>query len=245
MKKLMTALAVCLAAGFVSAEGGGIPSVNVVGYNTVKVDSGNWAMIATSFAQVGGLISTGVNNVVTGNFADGDEIYIWDTSIQDYRSLIWATEAWDEAVENIIGAGWADAGIYSFLQLSVGQGLFIHRVAEGTVTVNTAGEVKSGVSLLIPGAGQWSNVSVPYPQPKLVNAVTWTGFTDNDEIYIWGNDIQDYRSLIWTTEAWDEAVENIIGAGWADAGIYSFLPLDIGVASFVHKLSEGDGSLSF
>ncbi len=242
MKKLMTAFAVCLLAGIVSAAEG-ITSLNIVGYTTATAPNEAWVMQATPFVQIGGGLLAGVNDVFTGNFTDGDELYIWDVSIQDYVSLIWTTDAQDEAYENVIGTGWANAGVYSTVQVSVGQGAFIHALA-GAVNVVTAGEVGSGVTLTIP-SGVWSMVSLPYPVATLVNDPTWTGFADGDEIYIWDSSIQDYVSLIWTTDAQDEAYENVIGTGWANAGVYSYVPLNIGGAAFIQKYSAGDGSLAY
>jgi hypothetical protein len=206
MKKLMTALAACLVAGFVVAQS--VTSANIVGYNTATVTGGGQNIVGINFEAVGGGAST--FQTVNGNksFSDGDFLYQWDGSIGTFGGGY----SWDAG-----GSTWYDVAADDVGDpvVSAGSGFWLICAASESITV--AGQVPvSGTQLVIPGSSQYI-VANPVPTGMDLNdtAFTWTGISDGDFIYVWdgssfgGGYSWDAGGSVWYDVAADDVASGV------------------------------------
>ena len=203
MKKLMTALAVCLAAGFVAA--GSVTSSNVVGYVNVSVSSANvagYSMLGLAFDKVGSpdgqllneLLPNASNFVGGYDDADSDTISVWNGI--GYDIYFFSASDFGAANQNNV---WLDINTTQqptkrFLS---GTGFWFRRHS-GSATITLAGQVPTGsFSLSCPASnvGGFSQVAYPFSTTLNLNdaSLNWLaagatgGYddTDSDTISVW------------------------------------------------------------
>lgn len=243
MKKLSTAFAACMLAGFVSAQ---VESQNIVGYTTSAINSATWYQIAPTFIPVGGAVTDGVaiNDLFTTGFVAGDKLYVWNQPQQKYDPYVWMTAPLDENFEPTI-PGWADdTEMRTAATLKIGQSVFLRKISAGATSVVFSGEVKAAVVTTVPSA-TWLQVSLPYPTDIALNdAITWTGFSAGDKVYVWNTALQKYDPYVWMTAPLDENFEPTV-AGWADdTEMRTPVVLPLGAPMFIYKVSAGAGSFA-
>ncbi len=184
MKKLSTAFAACMLAGFVSAQ---VESQNIVGYNTVTLSQG-YNLVAVNFGTVGGglgltlqtLFPTTTNGVLLAGFtggsaATGDNIAFYDpiagytvyylykgAKTSDTKNYKWVTAAGVVADDTPVASGTA---------------FWFKKVAAGNLDATVAGEAANDVSttmLVKPGYNTFTSVYPIEWNPNDFGATYWT-----------------------------------------------------------------------
>lgn len=194
MKKLMTAFAVCMMAGLVSAQ---VESQNIVGYSTSALKGATFNMFSVQFGTVGG----GGFNINSGALSgdllgaesntDADQVQIWDPLTSSY------------AVYYLYSDGfWYNFNTDAAFQADYPTGLpagtafwYMAKGADGSATF--AGEVPSTatVTKAITG-GTFNMITFPYPVNAKLNDTAqcnWVACgankaesnTDADQVQIW------------------------------------------------------------
>jgi hypothetical protein len=243
MKKLSTAFAACMLAGFVSAQ---VESQNIVGYTTSAINSATWYQIAPTFIPVGGTETSGtaINDIFTTGFVAGDKLYVWNQGSQSYDNYTWMAAPYDENFDTA-PAGWADLGeMRTVATLKIGQSVFLRKISAGATSVVFSGEVKAALVTTVPSA-TWVQVSLPYPTDIALNdAITWTGFTAGDKVYVWNTGSQSYANYTWMLAPYDENFDTA-PAGWADLGeMRTTTLIPLGSTMFIYKVSAGAGTFA-
>ena len=196
---------------------------DVVGYHEIEMKENTWYQIGTPFVALGNTdeVQT-INTVFNSGFSDGDFAYIYSTSKSGYAAALkWSEEK----------GGWVNAlNRLATNEIPTGTAVFIKKGVAGTITVQ--GRVSSTELSMIPGES-WAQVVCVYPTAKTINEMTWTGMAIGDEAYVYDVNRQAYRSaLIWKGNSWNNALNRP-----------DTTELSIGQAIFVHKKSQGDGTL--
>ena len=194
-----------------------------MGYTTIEMEAGKWYQIGTPFVELeeGEEVPT-INSVFNSGFSDGDQAYIYNTARSGYAAtLTWSDEK----------GGWVNMlNRLATNEVPVGTAVFFKKQSTGTVTMK--GKVSSTEITTIPG-GAWSQIVCVYPTAKRINEMNWTGLEVGDEAYIYDVERQAYRSVLtWQGSSWN----NILNRP-------DTTELKIGQAIFIHKNSQGDGTL--
>lgn len=197
MKKLMTALAVCLAAGFVAATGGGVVSSNIVGYVNTSHESNKLFMLGSNFEKIGisGNSITFGSLVGSVGFEDLDNIQVGVANVTggiDFTDFFYLGGMWVES-DYTTPANDVEfpAGISVWLILNTAQ------------KVTQSGQVRTGSTLFNFQANKLTLTSSAYPVPFNPNASScvWSGLQDTDNIQVGvanasgGLDFTDYFYL--------------------------------------------------
>ena len=157
---------------------------DIVGYTTVEPGS-SWTLLGINFAS---LTDTKYSiQQIVGDFADGDEAQLWDGT--RYTTVVYYTEA---------TAGQAgfynDDGTLSTLSVSPGSALWLKSSSVKQVTL--AGKVLvNAQSEPLEGNSGWSLFAARTPVATSVNAFSFKGLSDGDEMQIW--DGGQYVSVIY------------------------------------------------
>jgi len=210
MKKLMTAFAACLMAGFVSAE---VSSQNIVGYKTEEFPLFRGQPM--QFQKVGGgvtLITDILDMSTVSPFDDVLEIYDINLGFVDY---MWNGDSWfntltDEEIDIEVIPGNA------FLVLASGTWLF-------------AGEVASITTCDHPiEPGNFTFVGSAFPADVTLDSFDWSAiepFSDVLELYDPNLGLVDY---MWNGETWVNTLtdEELLGSTTMNDGFMLQTQLD-------------------
>ena len=240
MKKVLFAAAV--AAGLV-AFGDGIESANTVGYQTISVEQGSWALLGAQFEGTDAL-PMAVNDFVKGTFVPTDDLgtapvlQTWDGT--GLVSFYYCNE--DMTLDT---DGWADdTGTLVDFTVSPGQG-FWFRDDNEDCEITISGQVGVTGAEVDVVADQWNLCANPYPTILLVNGnnVDWGDLVPTDDLgtapvlQVW--DGTGLVSYYYCNE--DMTLE---GDGWADdTGSLVDLEIPAGVGFWLYP--NADTTLTF
>ena len=228
----------------------GIESANVVGYSTTQMISGKYNMIAVPFNPVNG---TGFmfdgdvlfENVVEGeDFADGDNILIWNAETSGYTFHYY-----------YVGEGWTDDSGNGYFADDYPNGLpagsamwYLAANNDKQVKITFAGAVESDADVtytLI--KGKYNMIANPYPvsfDPNEASQVEWSGvvegedFADTDNILVWNPQTSGYTfHYYYAGEGWTDDSGN----GYFADDYPNGLPAG---SAMWYLATPGDGQLS-
>ena len=122
-----------------------------------------------------------------GEFADGDEIQIWDASANNYVFRTW----------NTTKGGWCEGRTFSTTPIAPGTAFWL-KTPGRSVSVTLAGAVPVEESLIDLNAG-FQMIAANSPIALSLNDLTWTNLTDGDEVQFIKPGEQDYTFYIYNT----------------------------------------------
>jgi hypothetical protein len=254
--KTLLLSAVALAAGIVSSFAQPVFSINVVGYYNSTVPggvNGGRLMFANQLSNSANDISIVLTN---GPVSDPDglkntSLNIWNNNTHTYRSFLFFTDA--DAANNFgqgFGDGWYDgAGNIIHTNLTQNQGAFIINPRSTNITILVVGQVIEGTNTVSVKPG-YNAFSIVPPIATNLTVLGFPGFSDpngliNDSLNRWDPAIQNYRTLLYFTDA--DAANNFgtgFGDGWYDGAgnnaqnSINFVP-HVGEAFFLIRSSTG------
>jgi hypothetical protein len=205
MKKLMTALAVCLAAGFAAAAG--VMSSNIVGYVNVPLGATTAIVgISPAFKQVGGADQNILTMFDPSQLNEGDYLMEWNPAIGDLN-LYTYIGGWfspDSTLLDETNVGTKGPAMGS------GSGFLI---ASASAKLTIAGEVNRTAQVTTTiNPGDYTFLSAAYPVPFDLNAINWSGVSEGDYIMAWSDTIQDF-ALYTYIGGWFDPDSNLIPSG--------------------------------
>jgi hypothetical protein len=192
MKKLMTALAACLVAGFVVAQS--VTSANVVGYYGIaKFDSQN-AWCGQAFQKVGGGNHTLSEMFNSADLGYGDTIQLFNGS--EFVAYAWTGTGWENAELQVVGVDIPD------ITMAPSSGFYL----TAANTVNMVGEV-SPVNATVNLSAGYTLVTAPFPVAFNVDDMDFSALAYGDAVQVW-----DAVNLVFVAYVWN-------GTGWEDASL--------------------------
>lgn len=145
MKKLMTAFAACMLAGFVSAQ---ITSLNIVGYQTLSGNEG-FTVVAPTFITTAGAAQTFTYSSIQGTFQVTDNLQFFDSLGNVNFTAIWLNEDAGKT------PGWYDSSDWDVsltdATLPAGSAFFAQLAAAGSIMF--VGEVDKAATVITAGEG--------------------------------------------------------------------------------------------
>jgi len=174
--------AAALAAGVASSMAQ-VYSLNVVGYvNVPTVGGGSFTMIANPLNNT----NNDITNLFSASAQDGDQVYRWDSTIQDLSGTIPTYSAFSHT--------WN-----SHFVLNPGEGVFY--LNSGNNATNTfVGDVVQGAynnpipfgTKAVVGGGSFNGYGSSIPLGgSFTNAIDGIAFQDGDQVYTWDTSVQD------------------------------------------------------
>ena len=126
-------------------------------------------MVGCMFNGVNGVAAT-INEIMSGEFVDGDEIQIWDSSKNGYVFRMW----------NTAKGGWCEGRSLSTTPIEPGTAFWL-KTPNRSVTVTLAGAVPVEEVLISLKSG-FQMIASNSPVALDLNALTWTNLVDGDEV---------------------------------------------------------------
>ena len=134
MKKLMFALA-AVACGTLLAADGSIQSANIVGYQTINVESTGFAFTVPTFESIAGSIDIqDIQLVFSGDATGADNLQLLGTGGETLETYFWYPKDWMYPVPE--NDGWVDGmtGGLAEKEIKAGQG-FLVDIADATTKI--------------------------------------------------------------------------------------------------------------
>ena len=134
MKKLMFALA-AVACGTLLAADGSIQSANIVGYQTLEVESTGFTFTVPTFESITGAIDIqDIQLIITGDATGADNIQILGSAGETLETYNWFPKDWMYPVPE--NDGWVDGttGGLAEKEIKAGQG-FLVDIADATTKI--------------------------------------------------------------------------------------------------------------
>ena len=231
MNKTMLAISALSATVAFQAVADGLASSDVVGYQKDGCEATTYKMYGVSFKAVGGDGKMTLNEVLKGDFTDGDSILIPDEA-GVYSTYLYFGEATtsdpDEQEDNpefLNGPGWYLAGVFKGDSVTLANGQSFWFYPKAKVDTTMSGAVPKDWSYTAP-ANVYSMIANPFPTEIKLKDFTYAG-TNGDTILI-----PDASGVYVTYLYFDEATtsdpdeqednpEFLSGAGWYCSGVYS------------------------
>lgn len=187
-------------------------SLNVVGYVNVSTKGGgNFNMIANPLNNA----NNNISNLFSGFAQDGDQVYRWNSTIQDLDGTIptfnGPAQTWNPNLVLKPGEGvfYLNAGVDR-------TNTFVGEVLQGSITNPIA---FGAVAVL--GGGNFNSYGSTVPLGgSFTNAIVGITPNDGDQVYFWNTGIQDLDATIPTYN------------GPAHTWSFSTAPLNPGIAFF-------------
>jgi hypothetical protein len=229
MKKMMTAFAVCMIAGLVSAQ---VESQNIVGYTTKDTPNNKNMIVGVSFVDVGqadfDIQSLKMSDDVA---ADGGVRIWWWVDGVGYSEAYWV-ELYDAEGEPLGYNGWGDAMNWEAVPaktFAAGDGFWIKS--------NTGGKmVTSGELVTTSGAAEYLGIDTPNNENMHVTSPLPIGDFDIQSVKMsdgvaadggvriwWWVDGVGYSEAYWV-ELYDAEGEPLGYNGWGDAMNWEAVP---------------------
>lgn len=231
MNKTMLAISALSATVAFQAVADGLASSDVVGYQKEACAATTYKMYGVSFKAVTGDGKMSLNEVLTGDFADGDSILIPDETGVYSTYLYFGAETTsdpDELEDNpefAHGPGWYLAGEFKGDEVKLANGQSFWFYPNAAVGATMSGAVPKEWSYTAP-ANVYSMIANPFPADIKLKDFTYAG-TNGDTILI-PDASGVYVTYLYFDEATtsdpDEQEDNpqfLNGAGWYCAGVYS------------------------
>jgi hypothetical protein len=260
--KTLLLSAVALAAGIVSSLAQPVFSINVVGYYNATVPGGVSGgrllfsnQLSNSANDISIVLTNGPVSDPDGNF--NTSLNIWNNITHQYRTLLFFTDA--DAANNFglgQGDGWYDgAGNCIHTNLTQNQGAFIINRRATNITMLVVGQVIEGTNTVSVAPG-YNAFSIVPPIATNLTVLNFPGFSDNggnfnDSLNRWDPSIQNYRTLLYFTDA--DAADNFgagQGNGWYDGAGNNqqnntiYVP-HVGEAFFIIRPSTGTSNWTY
>lgn len=182
MKKLVSAFAVCLLAGFVSAQST-VESLNVVGYSAAPLSGSDLFMFGSNFEKVGSTIGEAVtlsSLAPSSGFEDFDNIQV---AVADGLGGVNFTQYF--YLTYMDPAGWYADDVTTYagdVQLPAGASVWM--LLATTQDVTASGQVRSTDTAFTFEANKLTMTSSAYPIPYNPNTCVWTDAQDFDNIQV-------------------------------------------------------------
>ena len=165
-------------------------SANIVGYNTIEVESGKWYLLAPQFEDVSNagqatidllktLKATGLVAQTYANRASASQIQVYNPQTMGYSYWYYCKSGSGDAA---VSQWRSSPAVPASFPVNVGCGIWL-RVGDvestgATITFN--GQVKTADSFTINVGGdngEWNIIANPYPVPLTLNMLTTAGLT--------------------------------------------------------------------
>lgn len=249
MKKMMTVLAACAIASF-SLAAGDVTSANIVGYSGKSLEKG-FNMVGVNFVKIGAtdkkislqslMNCTGLTAVDWDTVTGGDQLYIWDPSVQGYPAIYsWTGTNADTLLSTTgVSSKWVDLNTFDGtsatvpeLNVSAGSAVWIQRTGDSDASVVFLGQIEIGqmTTNLLSG---FNMIAGPKPVVLDLNdsakitftglaAVDWDTVTGGDQLYIWSSSLQGYPAIYSWTGADADTILSTTGVSskWVDLNVF-------------------------
>ena len=191
MKKLMTAFAVCMVAGLVSATTG-VESQNIVGYQTLDLNVGAFTHVSPTFITVGGAAQVTLSQL-NGDMAETDSIQFIDpvsATAHEYfylvaGSLSPATTGW-----------YQDDFTTPADDVVIDAGTSVYYSSQGGTKVTFAGEVNKNAVVVDTGAG-FTPVGNPFPVDTTLGTISFSGITETSSVQFMSDTTATAAEYFW------------------------------------------------
>ena len=247
--KTLLIAAAALVAGVISSQAQ-VYSQNIVGYYNVTVPTNGFALIGQqlNLDNTNGISTIFSSGLVSDpNGIKNTEIYLWNTSAQQYQTLFYYNSA-DAASDWSGSAGWYDGGgNYYNTPLVPGESAFLYNYGNtvSNLTVTLVGTVPqtTNVYTIVQGYNLFS-LATPISTNLVSELGNFSGTSDpnginNDEIYLWNATAQQYQTLFYYNAA-DASSDWNGPAGFYDGGgnYYPVAP-SVGSGFFINHVVAG------
>ena len=208
---------------------------DIVGYTTITMEAGKWYQVGAPFVALEDNAKVSLKKTFNTGFSAGDTVYIFSEAAGTYADVrTWGTASTGETT-------WLNSrGKPSDISLDAGAALFI--LKKTTEDVVLAGKVSANEVVQFGSAtsGSWAQIVLPYPEPTDLNAMTWTGLQEGDELHVYDPDAGTYAiTRYWSTGKTDTELK------WRNsrkADVETIIP--VGTAMFIRKVNAGVASLT-
>lgn len=214
MKKLMTALAVCVVASLAFAAGSGVTSANIVGYKTVAVTPG-FNMVSLNWDNVGGG-GMNIQNLVDksglkkGDSSSADQLILFDNTSKAFTAYFLYSSTASPALDN----KWIEYGQATPANVTVsnGRGFWLNRRSSATNTV-FSGQVKQDATAsysFTPGFNMFGN---QFAADLGLNDQAWTNAkkgdsSSADQLIVFDNTTKAFTAYFLYSSTGNPALDN-------------------------------------
>lgn len=184
-------------------------SLNVVGYVQVPtVGGGSFTLISNPLNNT--------NNSIANLFSgaqDGDQVYRWNNTIQDFDSLVYTYSAFSHTWDGTFTLNPGE-GIFYLNAGNDATNTFVGDVIQGSYT----NPVPFGSSVIL-GGGSFNSLGSDIPLGgSFTNGIVGITAQDGDQIYTWDPSTQDFSSTVSTysdfSHTWDTDITVNPGVGF-------------------------------
>ena len=169
---------------------------DVVGYTTVELTK-EYTLVGINFSSLDGKDSRPINEVVSGNFTNGDFLQIKDASMGGYTVLRWENNAWYPLGETTP----ADREVKRGTEIWI----VAHNASpDNPVTVQLCGSVKMEDSLTTEFGQDYVIASVGLPMDVDINSkfFSWQGMANGDQLQVQDPRTNGYIAFRWQDGHW-------------------------------------------
>lgn len=180
MKKLITAFAACAMAGMVSAE---VSSQNIVGYQTLALNSGAFTQVSPTFITVGGTTQVTLSQL-NGDMAELDSIQFLDSTTATASEYFYLVEG---SISPGV-SGWYAADLETPAgDVVIAAGASVYYSSQGGTQVMFSGEVNQNDVVLNTASG-FNALGNPFPVDTTLGVILFGGITELCSIQFTGDD---------------------------------------------------------
>ena len=208
---------------------------DIVGYTTITMEAGKWYQVGCPFNALEDNTKVSLAKTFSTGFSTGDTVYIFSEVAGTYADVrTWGTSSAGETT-------WLNSrNKASDIELDAGTALFI--LKKTTADVVLAGKVSANevVKFGSETTGSWAQIVFPYPTATDVNAMTWTGLQEGDELHIYDPVAGTYA----TTRYWSKGKtdDELKWRNSRKADVETIIP--VGTAMFIRKINAGVATLT-
>ena len=245
-------------------------SSNIVGYQRVDLAQG-LNLVGVQFQPVGGngtavineiLTVSGINGYDWDNFADGDEMDIFDPAAQGYTTFYqYAGDSVPDTITQMLGydlsGKWMDASMQPVSDpTDLGDGVWI-KTSSSAASITLSGEVSTNSFTKTLSIGL-NLVANPYPEEWDINSATysgltgydWDNFAEGDEMDLFDSDAQGYTTFyFYAGDSVPATITQMLGydlsGKWMDSSMQPVsTPIPVGGAIWI-KTSSSSARVTF
>ena len=180
-----------------------------MGYTTIELTK-EYSLLGVPFFPLVTENNDGISiqEFITGNFSDGDEVQIPQASGFSYNRAVWYTDENGDGFWSAIRGSSGATGVPSTLKVHPGEGFWIYRKnfsPDIKVEATVKGKVELASQMVKELSKQYQIISFPQPVELNVTSgrIEWHGLKAGDEIQIpdQSGNSYSYNRAIWYTDA--------------------------------------------
>lgn len=195
MKKLMTAFAGCMIAGFLSAA---VESQNIVGYQTLAGNTG-FTVVAPTFVTVGGVSQQLTFSSIQGAFTATDNLQFFNAAGDVTTTVYWLDDTFG------VATGWYAEDFSTSLAdqtVPAGTAFFVSMAAGGNIVM--AGQVEKA-AVTVTAVSGFTAVGNARPYDITFGDLASNGLTATDNIQFFNEAGDVIRTVYWLDDSFGVA----------------------------------------